>query len=71
MAKPCDMISDAYTIDDIDQALDRVAEEIEANPDGQCLIPLFQWLEEQLEMRQRRRSTMDAVRTRLAKKGAK
>ena len=63
-------IPDKYTIEDIESAMDRVAEEIEANPDGEKYLPLYEWFEEQLEARKRRQSTMDSVMARLAKRRA-
>lgn len=64
------VISDKYSINDIERAMDRVAEAIDANPNGQSLIPLYEWFEEQLEARRRRQTTMDSVRERLAKRRA-
>ncbi|MCL6708620.1 hypothetical protein M8R20_16625 [Pseudomonas sp. R2.Fl] len=61
-----ELISNRYSLDDINAALDRVAEEIEANPNGQSLIPIFQWLEDQLEARKLLDSTMERVRKRAA-----
>jgi len=61
-------ISDKYSIEDIERALDRIAAEIAAHEPGKCLLPIYQWLEEQLETRRRRQSTMDSVMARLQKK---
>ncbi|NTI01935.1 hypothetical protein G6K88_07870 [Agrobacterium rhizogenes] len=54
------------TIEEIESFLDRTAIEItEASAD--CLVPIFQWLEEQLEAKKRRQSTMDLIYARAAK----
>lgn len=71
MTKRPDDISDKYSIEDIERALDRVAEEIAAHEDGRLVLPIYQRLEEQLEIRRRRQSTMDSVMARLARKGEK
>lgn len=64
------LISDKYSIDDIERALDIVAEGIERTPNGKVLLPIYQWLEEQLETRRRQQSTMDSVKARLEKRRA-
>lgn len=64
--KPGEVISDKYSTEDIERALDRIAEEIAAHDLGKCLIPLFEWLEDQLEIRKRRASTLERIRSRLA-----
>lgn len=61
-------IPDKYSIEDIERALDRVAEEIAVHEDGKFLLPIYLRLEEQLELRRRRQSTMDSVMARLQKK---
>ncbi len=48
------------TVDEIETHLDRVALEIEATGE-RCLIPLFEWLESQLESRKREDSAMSRV----------
>ncbi|SIQ75256.1 hypothetical protein SAMN05880590_1076 [Rhizobium sp. RU35A] len=63
-----EVISDRYSVDDIERAMDRVAEEIEANRNGASLLPLYEWFEQQLEARRRRQSTMNSVKARLARK---
>jgi hypothetical protein len=60
-------ISSKYTTDDIETALDRVALEIAENDQAECLIPLYEWLEAQLEARRGRDDTMARVRARLAR----
>lgn len=66
MARRPSDISDKYSTNDIERALDRIAEEIAAHDLGKCLIPLFEWLEDQLEIRRRRDSTLERVRQRVA-----
>lgn len=62
-----DVVSDKYSLEDIERALDRLALEIAENPKGKCAIPLYQMLEKQLEIRRQRDATMDSVRARLAR----
>jgi hypothetical protein len=64
------LISDKYSIDDIEMALDRVAIEIAENKDAGCLVVLYEWLEKQLEARRQRQSTMASVMARAAKSRA-
>ncbi|MDQ0135029.1 hypothetical protein J2T08_002950 [Neorhizobium galegae] len=55
------------TLEEIESFLDRTALEItEAGAD--CLLPIFEWLEHQLEAKKQRQTTMDAIRRRVAKK---
>ncbi|MCV9965476.1 hypothetical protein OIU34_26715 [Pararhizobium sp. BT-229] len=64
---PISALPPNVSIDEIEQHLDRVALEISESEYGQEYIPLFQWLEEQLEERRKQRTTMDAVRARVAR----
>lgn len=56
------------TVAEVEGFLDRVAEEIVANQNGEALLPMFQWLETQLELKKQRQATMDAVLARVAKR---
>lgn len=62
-----ELISEKYSIDDIEKALDMVAEEIAARDDTAGPILLYEWLEAQLEARHRRQRTMDSVTARLSR----
>jgi hypothetical protein len=53
------------TVEEIESHLDRVALEIDAIPNGEVLLPLFEWLQGQLERKKAQEMTMDAVRQRL------
>jgi hypothetical protein len=61
------LISDKYSIDDIELAMDMVAEEIACREDTAGPILLYEWLEAQLKARHRRQRTMDSVTARLAR----
>lgn len=59
-------LPDYVTAEEIEGFLDRTAVEItEAGAD--CLVPIFQWLEGQLEKKRQQQTTMDAIRRRVAK----
>lgn len=58
------VISDKYSIEDIERGLDRVALAIEENPNGEVLLPMFEFLEQQLDLRRRREATLERVRAR-------
>lgn len=62
------LISDKYSIDDIERFLDRVAEEIAVSDSAPGLLLIYEWLEAQLEARRRRQNTMDSVAARLAQR---
>jgi hypothetical protein len=64
------LISEKYSIDDIERALDTVAGVIAASEDPSGPILIYEWLEAQLEARRRRQNTMDSVAARLARKRA-
>jgi hypothetical protein len=64
------LISDKYSIDDIEMALDRVALAITHSKNGTIYIVLYEWLEKQLEARRQRQSTMDSVMARAARRRA-
>lgn len=54
------------TIEEIESHLDRIALEIEATGE-RCLIPLFEWLEGQLESRKREDGALARVMQRARK----
>lgn len=56
----------AVTIDRLEAALDRLALEIEAfGSEGEVLVPLYQFLENELAAARASATTMDSVRARL------
>lgn len=59
-------LPDDVTLEETESFLDRVALAITANPDGPELLPLYEWLERQLEMKKRQKSTMASVLARVA-----
>lgn len=58
------------TAEEIETFLDRVAEEIVANQNGEALLPMYQWLERQRDARMERTATMRAVMDRVNRKKA-
>lgn len=54
------------TIEEIERHLDRVALEIEATG-ALCIVPLFEWLEEQLEKRKKQNAALDRIAARVRK----
>ncbi|MBB4124313.1 MULTISPECIES: hypothetical protein [Martelella] len=62
-------ISEKWSIEQIEQALSRLAEEIIARGEkGQVLLPMYSWLEGQLEKREQNRAVMASVRARAEKR---
>ncbi len=58
----------SVTVDEVETFLDRVAEEIVVNRNGEALLPMFQWLQKQLELKKQRQATMEAVLARVARR---
>lgn len=58
-------IPDTFTTEEINQHLDRVALEITASQNGTAILPLYSWLEWQLEKRIAREKAMISVRARV------
>lgn len=58
------------TTEEIETFLDRVAEEIVANQNGEALLPMYQWLERQRDAREERSATMRSVVDRVKRKQA-
>ena len=65
MTGPSSDISEKWNTEEIERALNRLAEEIMARGErGQVLLPLYSWLEGQLEKREQNRAIMASVRAR-------
>ncbi|MEO1987418.1 MAG: hypothetical protein ABGX47_12355 [Martelella sp.] len=59
-------ISEKWNTEQIERALYRLAEEILARGEkGQVMLPLYSWLEGQLEKREQNRAIMASVRARV------
>ncbi len=58
----------SISVEEIDIFLDRVAEEIVANQNGDCLLPMYQWLERQRAARLERSEVMRSVMARVDKR---
>lgn len=60
------LISDKYSLSDMDRFLDRVAEAIAAREKPGDIILIYEWLEAQIEARQKRDATIARARKRAA-----
>lgn len=62
-----DVISEKYSIQDIERGLDSLAETITADENGRVLLPMYNWLERQLEARKAQQQTMSSIEMRVRK----
>jgi hypothetical protein len=60
------LISDKYSLSDMERFLDRIAQAIAARDEPGDIILLYEWLEAQIEARQKRDATIDRARNRAA-----
>lgn len=60
------LVSDKYSLGDMERCLDMIAEEITAGPPHAGLVLWYEWLEAQIEARQKRDATIDRARKRAA-----